>query len=61
MKRIRMTAWIAFAIAACIYGVMPVWTLPAISQAAGRLPPFDIRPAGYSLEEAQATGAHAKG
>ncbi len=54
MKRIRMTAWIAFAIAACIYVTMSVWTLPAISQAAGGLPPFDMRPGGYSFAEAQA-------
>lgn len=54
MRRMRMTAWIAFAIAACIYGTMTVWTLPAISQAAGGLQPFDMRPGGYSFAEAQA-------
>ncbi|TNB48479.1 hypothetical protein FF124_09155 [Martelella lutilitoris] len=54
MQRMRMTAWIAFAIAVCIYGAMTVWTLPAISQAAGGLMPFDMRPGGYSRGEAQA-------
>ncbi|MAM13875.1 MAG: hypothetical protein CML23_26160 [Rhizobiaceae bacterium] len=49
-----MTAWIAFAIAVCIYGAMTIWTLPAISEAAGGLAPFDMRPGGYSFAEAQA-------
>lgn len=54
MERIRVTAWAALAIAACLYAIMTLWTLPAISQAAGGLPPFDMRSAGYTFGEASA-------
>ena len=37
-----------------IYMTMLVLTLPAISEQAGNLPAFDMRPGGYSFEEAQA-------
>ncbi|AMM85865.1 hypothetical protein AZF01_17120 [Martelella sp. AD-3] len=54
MKRISITAWAALAIAACLYATMTLWTLPAISRTAGGLPPFDMRPGGYTFGEAKA-------
>lgn len=46
--------WAMFAVAMGIYLVMVLWTLPAISAAAGGLPVFDLRPRGYGPEEARA-------
>lgn len=37
-----------------VYLVMVLWSLPAISAAAGGLPPFDLRPMGYDTTEARA-------
>jgi len=37
-----------------VYAVMVFWSLPKISDAAGGLMPFDLRPAGYDLEAARA-------
>lgn len=45
--------WISFAAAVAVYLGMVLWTLPAISQAAGGLVPFDMRPGGYSGDEAR--------
>lgn len=36
-----------------LYATMIVWSLPLISAAAGGLAPFDLRPGGYSLADAQ--------
>lgn len=33
--------------------VMTFWTIPLIAQSAGGLAPFDVRPTGYSFEDAQ--------
>ena len=35
------------------YAAMGLWTLPAIRREAGGLPAFDVRPTGYTLEDAQ--------
>ena len=37
-----------------VYAAMVLWSLPHITQQAGGLRPFDIRPAGYSEAEARA-------
>lgn len=54
MRPARVAYWAVFAAALAIYGAMVGWTLPAISRDAGGLVPFDMRPAGYSVEEARA-------
>lgn len=46
--------WVSLAAAAAVHAVMILWTLPAITRAAGGLSPFDLRPGGYSFAEAQA-------
>jgi len=50
----RWAYWGVFAAALGVYAVMIVWTLPAITQSAGGLPPFDLRPMGYSADDARA-------
>jgi hypothetical protein len=37
-----------------VYTAMVTWSLPRITAAAGGLVPFDLRPAGYSPDEARA-------
>ena len=49
----RPAYWIVFACALGVYGTMLGWTLPAISAAAGGLVPFDMRPGGYTGDEAR--------
>ena len=46
--------WASFATAAVVYLVMVLWSLPKIAAEAGGAMPFDMRPAGYTLEDAQA-------
>ncbi|MGB5067222.1 MAG: hypothetical protein WBO29_07580, partial [Albidovulum sp.] len=43
-----------FAAMAAVYLVMVVWALPKIKTLAGGLDPFDMRPLGYSGDEARA-------
>lgn len=50
----RQAFWALFAVTLAVYAVMLIWTLPAIMAAAGGLPPFDMRPGGYSFEDARA-------
>ncbi|TLP69314.1 hypothetical protein FEE96_03245 [Parasedimentitalea maritima] len=50
----RQIYWGVFAAALGVYAVMIAWTLPSITQYADGLPPFDLRPMGYSAEEARA-------
>lgn len=53
MRRWLITAfWVSFVATSAIYAVMVLWSLPKISAAAGGLASFDMRPAGYSLDEA---------
>jgi len=54
MSRPARLFWIVFAVAIAIYLAMLAWTLPTLSAAAGGLAPFDMRPTGYSFEEAKA-------
>ncbi len=46
--------WVLFALMMTIYLVMILWSLPKISAIAGGLAPFDMRPSGYSFEDARA-------
>ncbi|SMP33323.1 hypothetical protein [Shimia sagamensis] len=45
--------WSSFAAATAIYLVMVFWTMPTISAAAGGMVPFDMRPFGYTAQEAR--------
>lgn len=54
VRILPMVFWVSLVAAMAVYGVMLLWTLPAISQAAGGLMPFDMRPGGYTFAEAQA-------
>lgn len=49
----KIAYWIVFAITLAIYLTMLTWTLPGISADAGGLVPFDMRPMGYSPDEAR--------
>lgn len=51
---LRAAYWISFAAALAVYLCMVLWTLPTISQAAGGLAAFGLRPTGYSEAEARA-------
>jgi hypothetical protein len=46
--------WLVFAATVAVYSLMAAWSLPRIAADAGGLLPFDLRPLGYSLEEAKA-------
>lgn len=46
--------WLVFAAMAAVYAAMLFWTLPTITADAGGLAPFDMRPLGYSFDEAKA-------
>ncbi len=50
----RTVFWLLFATTLAVYATMLAWTLPAITAAAGGLAPFDLRPSGYSYDEAKA-------
>lgn len=54
MSLVRAAFWLVFAVTLGVYLVMLLWTLPAITAAAGGLTPFDLRPTGYGLDEARA-------
>jgi hypothetical protein len=45
--------WALFAATTLVYVIMVFWSLPKISAMAGGQMPFDLRPMGYSLEEAR--------
>lgn len=45
--------WTVVVVALCVYLAMVGWSIPRISAAAGGLPPFDMRPGGYRLDEAR--------
>lgn len=51
---VRGVFWLVFAATLGVYLVMLLWTLPAITAAAGGLAPFDLRPSGYTFDEARA-------
>ncbi|NND43120.1 MAG: hypothetical protein HKO04_13700 [Silicimonas sp.] len=50
----RWAAWTLVAATVIVYLVMVLWSLPRISGEAGGLTPFDMRPGGYSFDEARA-------
>jgi len=50
---LRVVFWLVFALAMAVYVVMVAWSLPTVSAAAGGLAPFDLRPGGYTFEEAR--------
>jgi hypothetical protein len=54
MKLLSRLAWLTFGAMLAIYGVMVMITLPRIAAEAGGLLPFDLRPLGYSVDEAKA-------
>ena len=51
---LRVLFWTFFTAAMAIYIAMILWSLPVITEAAGGLAPFDMRPFGYTLADAQA-------
>ena len=51
MKR---TFWLTFAATIVVYAIMVVWSLPTITASADGQVPFDLRPLGYSYDEARA-------
>lgn len=51
---IKLVFWPVFGAMIAVYAVMLVWTLPTISAEADGLAPFDMRPLGYSFDEAKA-------
>ncbi len=51
---LRIAYWAVFTAALALYLAMVLWTLPAITSAAGGLVPFDLRLTGYSGDEARA-------
>jgi len=53
MKAGSVAFWILFAVTVVVYGVMVLWSLPRIAAAAGGLAAFDMRPTGYSFDEAK--------
>jgi hypothetical protein len=54
MSMLKPLFWVSLLAAVGVYLTMILWTLPAITAAAGGLAPFDLRPLGYDLAEAQA-------
>ncbi|MBL4766770.1 MAG: hypothetical protein JKY94_03520 [Rhodobacteraceae bacterium] len=50
---LKIAYWIVFAVTMAIYLTMLTWTLPAISADAAGLVPFDMRPFGYTPDEAR--------
>ncbi len=46
--------WIAWLAAGAVYLAMLAWSLPHLTALAGGLPMFDMRPGGYSGDEARA-------
>jgi hypothetical protein len=50
----RAVFWGVVAATLAVYLVMVLWSLPRVAAAAGGLPPFDLRPLGYSETEARA-------
>lgn len=54
MRARRVAFWTLFAVTAAVYFIMIFWSLPRIATAAGGATPFDMRPLGYSFDEAKA-------
>jgi hypothetical protein len=45
--------WVAVSVTVVNYLIMILWSLPLIAEMAGGAKPFDMRPAGYSFNDAQ--------
>jgi hypothetical protein len=54
MKNVSRSYWALLAVTVGVYCTMVLWTLPAIQIEAGGLRPFDMRPLGYTFDEAKA-------
>ncbi len=54
MSLLKPLFWTSLLAAAGVYLTMILWTLPAITAAAGGAAPFDLRPLGYDFGDAQA-------
>jgi hypothetical protein len=52
-QTLTVIGWIAFLAAMAVYLVMVLWSLPFITVEANGQTPFDLRPMGYSVEEAK--------
>ncbi len=50
----RLIFWLLFLMMTGVYLTMALWSIPKITADAGGLLAFDLRPMGYSFEEAQA-------
>lgn len=50
----KLLFWTTVAVTLAVYAAMVFWSIPAITREAGGLPVFDMRPGGYSYEEAKA-------
>ena len=54
MARRTIAFWLLLVATLAVYGTMLVWSLPVVAQAAGGLTPFDMRPGGYTFDDAKA-------
>ena len=54
MRARRLAFWGLFALMSAVYATMVFWSLPRLSAMAGGVQMFDLRPMGYSFDEAQA-------
>jgi hypothetical protein len=50
----RILFWAIILATGAVYLTMVLWSLPTIARMAGGIQPFDMRPTGYSVEEARA-------
>ena len=50
----RLIFWLMFLVMTGVYLVMALWAIPKIIADAGGLLAFDMRPLGYSFDEASA-------
>lgn len=53
-RHLTAVFWALFVLTGAVYLGLVLWSLPRIMAAAGGAMPFDLRPAGYDLAEAQA-------
>jgi hypothetical protein len=51
--RLKALFWTLLAVTLGVYLVIVLWSLPRIAAEAGGIVPFDMRPAGYSLDDAK--------
>ena len=54
MSKLKVLFWAIFALTMGIYATMLLWSLPFLMADTGGLPPFDLRPTGYSFDDAVA-------